>query len=124
MQDWYGACSNNTLEVRGVMNMRGKIFFYLAFIIELLIAEMALADRYESRQDFYEYRDRGYSDRTYSNHSSSNAVGYGSDHYYACPNGDYISDRPGQCPLDGQSLVPRRCSSGRERSPYTDPYSY
>ncbi len=103
--------------------MRGKLFFYLAFIVELLIAEMALADRYESRQGFYEYGDRGYSERSYSNHALSNS-GYGSDNYYACPNGDYISDRPGQCPLDGQPLSPRRSSSGRERSPYTDPYSY
>ncbi len=92
--------------------MRGKLFLYIAFIIELLIAEMALADRYESRQT------------SYSHYSSSNAGGYGADHYYACPNGDYISDRPGQCPLDGQSLGTRRCSSGREQSPYTDPYSY
>ncbi|MBI1884607.1 MAG: hypothetical protein HYS08_10465 [Chlamydiae bacterium] len=41
--------------------------------------------------------------------------------YYACPNGDFISDRPGQCPLDGQWLVERR-SSGHQRNPYQNPY--
>ena len=27
--------------------------------------------------------------------------------YYSCPQGDFISDRPGRCPLDGSILVPR-----------------
>ena len=47
----------------------------------------------EVREYYYDYPDSG--------GPSSQSV------YYACPNGDYISNNPGTCPLDGSPLIPR-----------------
>lgn len=119
--------------------MLNKLYLYILIVIGILGGYSAVfADHfYGHHQDSYEQGDRGYSNGPYEARGYSSgeershsrqyaAVDYGSasDSYYACPNGDYISDRPGQCPLDGMSLVPRRSSSGHQRSPYTDPYSY
>ena len=74
-------------------------------------------DSYDARTPYVENYPVSRDQRPYSE------PGYGesSEGYYSCPRGDYISDRPGRCPLDGALLVPRGSSEGPRSVHYRGP---
>lgn len=71
------------------------------FILAGLLIQEICADTYRKppRHDYSYQGRRGYS--APPNYARPEG-------YFACPRGDYISDRPGRCPLDGSVLVPRQ----------------
>lgn len=116
-----------------------KIFFiclsFLLFFSLFFSTWGVLAEHYYGRDD--RYHEHGRSDdapRSYHRDSygsyTSTVESYPTRHYrhiysepeysesteayYSCPRGDYISDRPGRCPLDGSILVSR---ASVQRSP-------
>ncbi|MBI1870390.1 MAG: hypothetical protein HYS07_04265 [Chlamydiae bacterium] len=89
-----------------------------------LLSMKAFADRDYGYYSENRYRgNHSYQGGFASREGGDSYRGYSSEVYYSCPNGDYISDRPGQCPLDGSPLVARRSTSGA-RNPYENPYAY
>lgn len=59
-------------------------------------------NRYPNR-----YHGRGTVVKNYYYDYPDAGVSSSQESYFACPKGDYISDHPGTCPLDGSPLIPR-----------------
>jgi len=107
------------------------------FFSFLMMGKGVYADHYYGRYDDrshrqykpYQYDQHGNEafrkNRSYGYHTTSRSHSgyhnYTSEGYYSCPRGDYISDRPGRCPLDGSVLIPRG-SPYQSKQVYSESY--
>jgi hypothetical protein len=112
-----------------------KINLLVLSVVFFLMGKGIYADHYYGRYDDRSHRQykpyyHGHENesftqtRSYGYHSSRSHSGYnnyGSEGYYSCPRGDYISDRPGRCPLDGSALIPRG-SPYQSKQVYSESY--
>ena len=86
----------------------------LAFLVVLFVQD-ANAGNYD-HNDYRQYK-RSRSENPYYPESKGypNFPGPGrAQIYYACPYGDYISDRSGRCPVHGRALIQKRAVQQRQ----------
>jgi hypothetical protein len=88
----------------GIKTKNGTYFGLILIVLsaQIDLSDKVYADTYHRRPPRYEY---GYQGK--KGYTPPPNYAHPSEGYFACPKGDYISDRPGRCPLDGSALVPR-----------------
>lgn len=101
-----------------------RIGFCLGLVLMICIQQDAFSDfdhhpRHRASvidQKIYLAQGRNYGEYSRKGHY------FTSEKYYSCPRGDFISDRPGRCPLDGSVLVPRSVNYDHGEPYYQERY--